>query len=221
MQIAYPFTENKYFLIYVNLIKKAKLREINNDVSYERHHIIPRSLGGADHKDNLVNLSFREHFIAHLILTKLVDGKAKMKMANAVWLMSGKISGRKFNSKLYEAIRQISNEEQRIRSLHMWANPDIRAKLISSKLGRKNSSFTIQKMRESAKRRHIQKPIPKESRDSMKDKLTGRKLTDAHRKQIKANSNRSPKELVICPHCKRAGGKPVMTRYHFDNCKAK
>lgn len=27
------------------------------------------------------------------------------------------------------------------------------------------------------------------------------------------------KEVVTCPHCNKSGGKPVMTRYHFENCK--
>ena len=29
------------------------------------------------------------------------------------------------------------------------------------------------------------------------------------------------KEQVICPHCNKKGGKPTMTRWHFDNCKEK
>ena len=28
-----------------------------------------------------------------------------------------------------------------------------------------------------------------------------------------------PKPEVQCPHCGSIGGKPVMTRWHFDNCK--
>ena len=28
-------------------------------------------------------------------------------------------------------------------------------------------------------------------------------------------------EVVVCPHCNKSGGKPGMTRYHFDNCKDK
>lgn len=30
-----------------------------------------------------------------------------------------------------------------------------------------------------------------------------------------------PKPKVICPHCDKEGGIPVMKRYHFDNCKSK
>jgi len=32
---------------------------------------------------------------------------------------------------------------------------------------------------------------------------------------------RGPFELVKCPHCEKTGGKPVMKRWHFDNCKFK
>lgn len=36
--------------------------------STERHHILPRSMGGTDDWDNLVRLSLRDHEHAHLLL---------------------------------------------------------------------------------------------------------------------------------------------------------
>lgn len=36
----------------------------------EQHHIIPKSFDGQDIKENLIYLSYREHFIAHYILAK-------------------------------------------------------------------------------------------------------------------------------------------------------
>lgn len=41
----------------------------------ERHHIIPKCLGGTDDESNLVDLSAKQHFIAHLLLTKMVSGR--------------------------------------------------------------------------------------------------------------------------------------------------
>ena len=32
---------------------------------HERHHIVPRCMGGADTEDNLIALYAREHFIEH------------------------------------------------------------------------------------------------------------------------------------------------------------
>lgn len=34
----------------------------------ERHHIVPKCIGGTNDKDNLIDLYAREHFIAHKLL---------------------------------------------------------------------------------------------------------------------------------------------------------
>lgn len=38
---------------------------------YESHHIVPKFMGGGDEKSNRILLSFREHFIAHLLYYKM------------------------------------------------------------------------------------------------------------------------------------------------------
>lgn len=58
-----------YQKIYSALVTKAKCRHL--DGYKERHHIIPRCMGGADDKNNFVELTAREHFIAHRLLTKI------------------------------------------------------------------------------------------------------------------------------------------------------
>ena len=57
-----------YNRIYTQLIEKAKLENNLDNVYYERHHIIPKSLGGPNTKSNLVKLVPRQHYIAHLLL---------------------------------------------------------------------------------------------------------------------------------------------------------
>lgn len=43
----------------------------NCDNTYhERHHIVPRCMGGGNEKDNLIDLYAREHFIAHKLLAE-------------------------------------------------------------------------------------------------------------------------------------------------------
>lgn len=39
----------------------------------EKHHIIPRCLGGSNEQINIAVLTAREHYIAHLLLTKMTD----------------------------------------------------------------------------------------------------------------------------------------------------
>lgn len=60
-----------YFAIYDRLIDRAKTRDSSTLEYIERHHIIPRCMGGSDDTDNLVALSLEEHFVAHQLLTKM------------------------------------------------------------------------------------------------------------------------------------------------------
>ena len=61
-----------YSAIYCALISKRLENPITkNDCYCETHHIIPKSEGGSNDKSNLVNLTAREHYIAHLLLWKI------------------------------------------------------------------------------------------------------------------------------------------------------
>jgi len=60
---------------YERLIKRGKEKNHMVDVYYENHHILPKCLGGTDSNDNLVKLTAREHFIAHLLLIKIYPDK--------------------------------------------------------------------------------------------------------------------------------------------------
>jgi hypothetical protein len=73
---------NKYTCWYNAITERARTRVI--DGYTEKHHIQPRSLGGSNNKDNLVDLTAREHFICHWLLTKIYTGEAKSKMIYAL-----------------------------------------------------------------------------------------------------------------------------------------
>ena len=47
--------------------------EKGSGIYVEKHHIIPKSEGGDDSDDNLVNLTAREHYVAHLLLAKIYN----------------------------------------------------------------------------------------------------------------------------------------------------
>ena len=100
------FTENKYKKWYNMIIENAKNRELEG--YKECHHIIPKCMGGSNEKDNLVNLTAREHFICHILLTKMTTGQEKYKMIHAAIGMkrSRKYQKRYINSRLYEQVRK-------------------------------------------------------------------------------------------------------------------
>lgn len=80
------FQENKYKSVYDQIIARARTRTIEG-VYTEKHHILPRSLGGDDTLDNFAVLTFREHRIAHKLLVKFTSGDCKKKMAYALRMM--------------------------------------------------------------------------------------------------------------------------------------
>ena len=103
------FLQNKYTKWYFSIIHNAKSRKLPSDAYSETHHIKPKSLGGTDEKSNLIRLTAKEHFICHLLLTKMVLGLSKHKMiyaANRMLTISKNHQRYKINSTTYQHIKQ-------------------------------------------------------------------------------------------------------------------
>ena len=128
---------NKYQKWYDQLIDRARNRTIEGYV--ERHHIVPRSLGGTNEKSNLVALTAREHLIAHMLLPRFVENKAPM--WQAVYMMMY-TQDRKHTGRLYEQAkleyRGICKSRKR--------SPETRAKISDTSKGRKHSPETCAKI---------------------------------------------------------------------------
>jgi hypothetical protein len=91
--------------IYDQIIQRGLTRGLpkRRPKGFERHHIIPISLGGTDDVTNLVDLTPREHFIAHWLLKRIHGGK----MAYAFWRMCqvSSVQGHRPTSSQYEWAR--------------------------------------------------------------------------------------------------------------------
>ena len=48
------------------------LREKSFDEG-ERHHVVPKCIGGSDEPENIIKIGYREHYIAHYMLAKAYD----------------------------------------------------------------------------------------------------------------------------------------------------
>lgn len=142
-----------YSRIYQLLIQKRINTPISKTDCYvERHHIVPRSEGGTNDISNLVNLTAREHFIAHLLLARIYNDKQMWFALNAmVNLKCNENRKFKYNSRLFEHARimmikmakgtKFSNEH--------------REKISKSKIGKKLSEQTKLKMSLSRKGKHL------------------------------------------------------------------
>jgi len=104
------FKDSKYTRWYNQLIEQAKVRVLPRDVYTEKHHVIPKSLGGDNSIYNLVRLTAREHFVCHWLLTKMiVETKQKYQMWNAFSCMLYRErpgqARYKVSSKIFESIK--------------------------------------------------------------------------------------------------------------------
>ena len=87
--------------------RKAMNRIKSRFDNMENHHIIPRSMGGGDDAENLVLLTLKEHFVAHLLLYEIYKNP-QMNYALYMMMTTGSGDGSKYNysSRQYEHSRK-------------------------------------------------------------------------------------------------------------------
>ena len=178
---------NKYLRLYERLIFIAKNRKSPEQYT-EQHHIIPRCVGGTDHKENLIILTYREHFIAHWILTEICPDR---KLKYAIRRMCNgkkKITPWQFSLMKSFDYKHSENTKNKMRVSAKNKSPvskETRKKLSIAAKDRKRKPFTEehkQKMSESAKNRF---PMSKNTRQKMSKNKKGLKNPKA--KKVKIN----------------------------------
>jgi hypothetical protein len=184
-----------YNKIYNDLIGLAQSR-VTVDGYKERHHIIPKSMGGSDDESNLVDLTAREHFIAHNCLARIYGGRewyAVVRMAKQCQVT---------NSRLFEIARIKRSEEHKkggwkhtdaerqaksLRQTGKKASPDRSINISAAKKGKPLSEKNRLALRGkrgswSDARRQAQKSVVMPSTQAIKisESLKGRKKSPEH-----------------------------------------
>ena len=105
-----------YSQIYNSLILRAVAESRNKSTGYfEKHHILPKSLGGTNASKNLVLLTAKEHYIAHILLVEMYPKGTfewqKMVYAASMFLAKSKYHSRtQTSSRFYEQIKKALSE---------------------------------------------------------------------------------------------------------------
>ncbi len=200
--------DGKWRRTYERLIAK---RQAEPPSGYsERHHILPVALGGTNDANNLVRLSAREHFVAHLLLARLFGG--------TMWLAVIRMKGRRHgdgyvNSRLYEQARQEwaawSSANQRGENHWAFGRPGLnRGKSLPSCQGEKHWNFGTGRAPDAAiaantgskrsaktrgrigdaqrgeKNHAFGKPLTPEHRAKVSAAMQARVLSDEHKRRI-------------------------------------
>jgi hypothetical protein len=116
---------------YDALIQKA-LNRSKPEGYTEKHHIVPRSMGGSDDATNLVILTAREHCVAHILLAKIHGGP----MWFAAFIMNNRFTIK--SSRIYATIKDQVSKNM---SDKMMGN--------SYAKGHKHSEETLEKLKKS------------------------------------------------------------------------
>jgi hypothetical protein len=210
------FLENKYTKWYYNIVDyRKKFPLLKNK---EKHHIVPKSLGGDNSHSNLVNLSPREHFVCHLLLTKMLTSTNKKKMVHAFWRICN-CKKYSINSRLYE----------KARIEHSIC-------MAESKKGIKRKPFS-DKWRENMSLSHIGKKViltqkglegkrtGGEKRKGLEPWNKGKCAPYSEETLKKMSENFSlrmkgvKKKKVICKYCSMEVAPNILSRFHNENCK--
>jgi len=220
---------NKYAKYYHLIIDNRKLNPLKDQYT-EKHHIFPRSLGGSNGLENLVNLSAREHFICHWLLTKMYTGTDCGKMINAMYMMRGNSTYQKryesnITARIYENLREEYSQYISKMNTGRIQPPEEKAKQIAAITGRTRLPFSDEwkgnLSRNHKSKRGFNTSHSEETRKKMSEKATGRKQTPETIAKKSEAIRGSKREKLLCPHCQQLIAVNTYPRWHGDNCKEK
>lgn len=158
---------------FIQNILNARGRFACGDEYHERHHILPKCLGGSNNEDNLIDLFAREHFIAHKLLA--TENPDNEKLVYAWWCMCN-IKNK--NQERYEITAEeyeeckISHKEMLSKKMSGENNP---------MYGKHHSEEAKEKIREAAKNpsEETRKKISESHKGTIPSEETRKKMSVA------------------------------------------
>jgi len=98
-----------YQKVYNTLVRRGQNRILEG--YSEKHHIIPRCIGGNDEETNLVSLTPEEHYLCHLLLVKIYPNNIRLVKAAMFMVSANKDQQR--NNKAYGWLKRQYSEYMR------------------------------------------------------------------------------------------------------------
>ena len=165
-----------YKKIYDNLIESRLFRgrkKVKND-GFNKHHIIPKCMGGKDEENNYVLLTSREHIIAHMLLHRIYPNNSSLSYACLRMIQS---SEKDPNQKTFKT-RELSELKDKSVEFLRKAN-----------IGRSLSSETKQKLSKS----HVGKKASTKTKELLSSIRKGHKTSISTKEKISKSNSGKPK----------------------------
>lgn len=234
-----------YSKVYYQIIENAKAenRTKNDNIYYEEHHIIPRSLNGSDDENNKVLLADKEHYICHKLLTYVYKGNRKMTCAFHFMTFSKKY-GKLVSSRDYQYAKEllrktpVSEETRKKLSIALKGRPFAKKGIplsaehknkISKSItgegngmyGRKHTLKSIEKNRKS----NTGKKLTEKTKNKMSLSRTGSKRNERTKERMRKAWESRRKKFPMSKETKRKIGENTAKHrkgsHHTDETKLK
>lgn len=168
-----------YAAHYERLIARARGRVLTG--YKERHHVLPKCMGGGNEPSNLVDLTPEEHYVAHQLLVKMHPS------VNGLVLSAIRMARQCTSNKAYGWLRRRYAKWRTGRA----ATADTRVRMSLGQTGRKHKQETKDKIRAANLRNGNMPRMTDERRRELAAKTRGIKrapFTAEHRAKIGASS---------------------------------
>lgn len=163
---------------FINNILETRGRFACGEEYHERHHIVPKCMGGTNEKENLIDLFAREHFEAHRMLA--LENPEHKGLVYAWWNMAHMNQA---NQRDYEITAE-EYEEARIKfsNIHSEAIKGKYSGENSYMYGKHLSDETKEKLRQ----QRIGKPIPEETKKKISKATSGNNNPNYGKRGVKS-----------------------------------
>ena len=138
---------------YTKIIRFRLQNPLSENEDGEVHHIVPKTCGGSNLQDNLIKLTFEEHYRCHSLLPKIyASGKEHKSMLYAWNIMSRTRNGISISESEYRKLREDYLAINRQKRPNYAKGAKRRKRETSWNKGRQWSEETRRKMSEARKK---------------------------------------------------------------------
>ena len=199
---------------FIQNILKTRGRFGCGNEYHERHHILPKCLGGNNDESNLIDLFAREHFIAHKLLAHECPNNINLVYAWGcmAWQKNKNQERVKVSPKEYEEARKALSNVMSGRII----SEETKIKLSEQKKGKSLSAKAIQRSIEV----HKGVPLTEEHKRKLSEAHKGKLFSEEHKRNISKGKTGKPlseaQKAVLAAVCESNKG-----RKHTEETKAK
>jgi hypothetical protein len=212
-----------YKKIHDAIIERAKTRTL---IDYkERHHIIPKCMGGDNSAENLVELTAREHFLIHKLLCEIYPNHhGILKGYYAMAMLKQNKRNIAITAREYDYLRTEFAKRNTGKLNHYYGKKhtdEIRAKMKQNSGRRGKSSWCYGLTKDDPRVAKIANATRWNAGLTKDDPRIQQQIKKSVASRTGQKRGKYNLRYLTCPYCNLTHSASVIKRQHMDKCKYK